>query len=66
MMFHSSSLLPGASPYVPDEERLERLIDDLRDVLDYWVRRQKGGFGTLTEMSNQLRQPQLDHAVSRL
>lgn len=33
MMFHSSSLLPGATPYVRNEAELARFLDTIRQVL---------------------------------
>jgi len=35
MMLHSSSLVPGLSPYVPDEGRLARFYDDLAETFDH-------------------------------
>ena len=35
MMLHSSSLVPGYSPYVPDTKRLEELYRDLAEVVEY-------------------------------
>src|SRR5207244_2420441 len=35
LMFHSSSLVPGLSPYVGDAHRLERFYHDLEEVFDY-------------------------------
>jgi hypothetical protein len=32
MMLHSSELMPGASPYRPDQESIERLYEDLEEV----------------------------------
>ena len=37
LMFHSSSLLPGATPYVPDQKSLAGFLDDLATVLEYCV-----------------------------
>ena len=35
MLLHSSSLVPGGSPYVGNEARLERLHDDLAETWQY-------------------------------
>jgi hypothetical protein len=35
MMFHSTSLVPGFSPYVPNEDRLERFYDDLAACFEH-------------------------------
>jgi hypothetical protein len=35
MMFHSSELMPGGSPYHPDEEAVERLNEKLEEVFGY-------------------------------
>jgi hypothetical protein len=35
MMFHSSSLLPGQTPYVRDARQLEAFLDTLRGVFEY-------------------------------
>jgi len=37
LMFHSSSLVPGHSPYVPDERSLEQFYQRLLDVFEYCV-----------------------------
>ncbi len=34
VIFHSSELLPGGSPYTPDESSVARFLDDLRRLLD--------------------------------
>ena len=33
LLFHSSELLPGGSPYTPDQGSVERFLDHLRRVL---------------------------------
>jgi peptidoglycan/xylan/chitin deacetylase (PgdA/CDA1 family) len=33
LIFHSSEVLPGGSPYTPDEPSVERFLDDLRRLL---------------------------------
>ncbi len=35
LIFHSSELLPGGSPYTPDEGSVARFLDDLRRILDH-------------------------------
>lgn len=35
IIFHSSELLPGGSPYTPDAPSVERFLDDLRALLDH-------------------------------
>jgi hypothetical protein len=35
ILFHSSELLPGGSPYTPDQPSVERFLDQLRRVLDH-------------------------------
>jgi len=37
LLFHSSELLPGGSPYTPDEAAVTRFLDDLRRLLDHVV-----------------------------
>lgn len=39
LLFHSSELLPGGSPYTPDEAAVTRFLDDLRRLLDHVVGR---------------------------
>jgi hypothetical protein len=43
VIFHSSEVLPGASPYTPDEASVGRFLDDLRRLLD--ALRELGGVG---------------------
>ena len=33
LIFHSSEMLPGGSPYTPDEKSVARFLDDLRRLL---------------------------------
>jgi hypothetical protein len=33
--FHSSEILPGGSPYTPDAASVERLLSDLRRLLEH-------------------------------
>jgi hypothetical protein len=35
ILFHSSELLPGGSPYTPDQPSVDRFLDHLRRVLDH-------------------------------
>lgn len=39
LMFHSSSLMPGGSPYVPDPSSLESFLGRLREVFEYCLMR---------------------------
>jgi hypothetical protein len=39
IIFHSSELLPGGSPYTPDPPSVERFLADLRRLLEHLVRR---------------------------
>jgi hypothetical protein len=39
IIFHSSELLPGGSPYTPDEASVRRFTDDLRRLLEHLVGR---------------------------
>jgi hypothetical protein len=35
LLFHSSELLPGGSPYTPDQRSVDRFLDHLRRVLEH-------------------------------
>jgi hypothetical protein len=35
IIFHSSELLPGGSPYTPDEASVRRFLDDLKGLLEH-------------------------------
>jgi hypothetical protein len=35
LLFHSSELEPGGSPYTPDEPSVRRFLDHLRRVLEH-------------------------------
>jgi hypothetical protein len=35
IIFHSSELLPGGSPYTPDEASVSRFLDDLKRLLEH-------------------------------
>jgi hypothetical protein len=39
VIFHSSELLPGGSPYTPDEASVARFLDDLRALCDHLTSR---------------------------
>lgn len=55
MLFHSSSLVPGLSPYVPDEEALERFHADLDAVFHHCRVRRGMTAPTLTEFARSYR-----------
>jgi len=48
MLLHSSSLMPGYSPYVPDQQRLERLYQDLERTFEHCLCRHGMQSATLT------------------
>jgi hypothetical protein len=50
MMFHSSELMPGGSPFRPDTASVAGLLSDL-DTFFSHVRRTGGGFATLGELA---------------
>jgi hypothetical protein len=50
MMFHSSELMPGGSPFRPDAASVTGLLSDL-DTFFAYVRRAGGGFATLGELA---------------
>jgi hypothetical protein len=35
VIFHSSEILPGGSPYTPDEASVARFLDDLKRLLEH-------------------------------
>jgi hypothetical protein len=39
IIFHSSELLPGGSPYTPDEASVSRFLDDLKRLLEHLTAR---------------------------
>jgi hypothetical protein len=43
LIFHSSEILPGGSPYTPDQASVERFLDDLKRLLEHL--RALGGVG---------------------
>ncbi len=52
MMLHSASLVPGRSPYVPDEARLEQLFDDLSATWEHCLSRRAMIDQTLTDFAS--------------
>jgi hypothetical protein len=44
VIFHSSEILPGGSPYTPDEPSVRRFLDDLERLLEHLGER-LGGVG---------------------
>ena len=52
MFFHSSSLLPGGSPYVSNEQDLEMFYQSIKEVVDYLTDNVNLQFCTLTEVRN--------------
>jgi hypothetical protein len=44
LIFHSSEVLPGGSPYTPDAASVERFLSDLRRLLEH-LTRTLGGVG---------------------
>ena len=49
--FHSSELLPGGSPYTPDEASVRRFLDDLERLLDHLTTRLAARPCTYTELA---------------
>ena len=39
VIFHSSEVLPGGSPYTPDERSVERFLSDLQALLEHLTSR---------------------------
>lgn len=52
MMFHSSSLLPGASPYVPDAAARDEFLNRLRIVFQYALQQRRLTASTLTDFAD--------------
>ena len=50
MLFHSSELMPGCSPYNPDEDAIERLYSTFISVFDYLAESGAAG-ATLSEFA---------------
>ncbi len=56
MMLHSASFVPGLSPYVPDESRLEEFYRDMCETFEYCLQ-QCGMVGdTLSGFADSLRE----------
>lgn len=53
MMFHSSELMPGGSPFRPDARSVRELLACLDEFFTF-VRRQAGNFASLTAMARDL------------
>lgn len=51
IIFHSSELLPGGSPYTPDAASVERFFADLRALLDHLAGRLGAGGRTYAEFA---------------
>ncbi len=64
MMFHSSSLVPGHSPYVPDARRLETFYSDLSETFEYCRGRLELTSQTLTEFTQDYTAHEPTHVVS--
>ncbi len=57
LTYHSPSLAPGHTPYVPDEAALSRFLDCIATVLDCFQNELGGGFTTLKAIDQMARQP---------
>jgi hypothetical protein len=55
MMLHSSSLVPGLSPYVPDAGRLDRMFQDLSETWQYCKESHGMASATLTALARSFR-----------
>jgi len=51
MMFHSSSLVPGMSPYVPDERALEKLLLRMENLFNHVMNVRRCYSKTMTEFA---------------
>ncbi|NQU25302.1 MAG: hypothetical protein HQ567_28795 [Candidatus Nealsonbacteria bacterium] len=51
MLLHSSSLMPGHSPYAPSEAALEQMYDEMETTFEYCRRRLAMESATLTEFA---------------
>jgi hypothetical protein len=51
IIFHSSEILPGGSPYTPDEASVARFMDDLRRLLEHLTSRLGGVPRTYAEFA---------------
>jgi len=50
LAFHSSEVLPGGSPYTPDERSVSRFLDDLRRLLEHLTTHLGGRGCTFAEL----------------
>jgi hypothetical protein len=55
VIFHSSELLPGGSPYTPDAASVGRFLDDLRALLEHLTGRLGGSGRTCAEFARDYR-----------
>ncbi len=51
MMFHSSELIPGTSPYVGTSKEASQLLEDIEAVLRFLIERRRAQSATLTEFA---------------
>jgi hypothetical protein len=51
IIFHSSEILPGGSPYTPDEASVARFLDDLKRLLEHLTRELGGVPRTYAEFA---------------
>jgi hypothetical protein len=51
IIFHSSELLPGGSPYTPDADAVQRFLDDLKRLLEHLTQRLGAGGSTYAEFA---------------
>jgi hypothetical protein len=52
MMFHSTSLSPGHSPYVRDEQQLDRFLRRIEDTVEYSAHKHSAACCTLDELTD--------------
>jgi hypothetical protein len=57
VIFHSSEILPGGSPYTPDAASVDRFLDDLRALLDHLTARLGAEGRTFAEYAREHAQP---------
>jgi len=65
MWLHSSSLLPGCSPYAPDEPSLERLYQRMAAVFEHCITEHAMQTATLTSFAESFQPRRAEDAVSR-
>jgi hypothetical protein len=53
IIFHSSEVLPGGSPYTPDAASVDRFLSDLRHLLEHLTQRLGGVGRTYAEFASQ-------------